>query len=214
MAAPTDEESKPVSPSASTTSIVECVPPDAPAPLPLRPTLRERYNHLVARLLPQPYYFHPRLARDRLAIALLLLLSLLLLLVILLPVLLTQHTSSSSSVTLPTGGATYSGDGTYYGTGLGACGITSTDSQLVVAIAWELFDGLGKGTAGEFNPNRNPVCGRRIRARRAGRTDAVEVTVVDRCTGCKPQDLDFSPAAFARVAEEWEGRVAVEWAWV
>ena len=205
-----DEESKPTS-STSSTNIIESAP-SATAPLPLRPTLRERYNHLVARLLPQPYYLHPTITRSRLAIALLFLLFVLLLLTILLPILLTRH--SSTNITLPTGAETYSGDGTYYGTGLGACGITSQDSQMVVAIAWDLFDHMGKGTAGEFNPNLNPVCGRKIRARRAGHTKAVEVTVVDRCTGCKPQDLDFSPTAFNAVAEEWEGRVGIEWAWV
>ncbi|KAF8534954.1 hypothetical protein BDD12DRAFT_983569, partial [Trichophaea hybrida] len=39
-----------------------------------------------------------------------------------------------------------------------------------------------------------------------GEKHGVEVTVVDRCTGCKPQDLDFSPGAFKGIAEEWEGR--------
>ncbi|KAI5856864.1 RlpA-like double-psi beta-barrel-protein domain-containing protein-containing protein [Tricharina praecox] len=211
MTPPTDEESKPAS-STSSTRTITAIPLEAPVSLPLRPTLRERYNHLVTRLLPQPYYLHPLLTRSRLAIALLSFIFLLLLLIIILPILLTHR--SSANVTLPTGAETYSGDGTYYGTGLGACGIASKDSQMVVAIAWELFDHLGKGSAGEFNPNLNPVCGRNIRARRAGRTKAVEVTVVDRCTGCEPEDLDFSPTAFNGIAEEWEGRVRIEWAWV
>jgi len=180
----------------------------SPPALPLRPTLRDRYNHLVLRLLPAPYYLHPQLTRFRLSLLLLSLLLLVLLLAILLPLLLRKH-HGAHSVPLPTGAKTYYGDGTYYGPALGACGITSTDNDMIVAIAWELFD--SKGGA---NPNLNPFCGRKIRAKRVGKANGVEVTVVDRCTGCKPTDLDFSPGAFKGIAEEWEGRVGIEWAWV
>jgi hypothetical protein len=30
--------------------------------------------------------------------------------------------------------------GTFYGTGLGACGVTNSDTDLIVAVAHELFD--------------------------------------------------------------------------
>ncbi|KAF8242948.1 hypothetical protein K440DRAFT_615091 [Wilcoxina mikolae CBS 423.85] len=183
-------------------------PAAASSALPLRPTLRDRYDHFVLRLLPAPYYFHPQLTRFRLSLLLIALILLILLLSILLPVL--HHKShGASSVPLPTGAKTYTGDGTYYAPGLGACGITSTDKDMIVAIAWQLFDSKGGP-----NPNLNPFCGRKIRAKRIGKSTGVEVTVVDRCTGCKPQDLDFSPGAFKGIAEEWEGRVGIEWAWV
>lgn len=68
------------------------------------------------------------------------------------------------------------------------------------------------------NPNDNPFCGRRIRAtrRRNGVNGNVtaDVTVVDRCTGCKLYDLDFSPGAFDKMADESLGRVDVTWAFL
>ena len=64
------------------------------------------------------------------------------------------------------------------------------------------------------NPNENPLCGRKVRVRREGGDMTVEVTVVDRCTGCKVEDLDMSPTVFDELAEWTEGRVRVEWAWV
>jgi expansin (peptidoglycan-binding protein) len=64
------------------------------------------------------------------------------------------------------------------------------------------------------NPNENPFCNRKIRARRhkegVGNV-SVDVTVVDRCTGCKLYDLDFSPGAFDKLADEALGRVDVTW---
>jgi hypothetical protein len=37
-------------------------------------------------------------------------------------------------------GLTFDCEGTYYGTGLGACGITNNDNQLIVAVSKLLFD--------------------------------------------------------------------------
>lgn len=68
------------------------------------------------------------------------------------------------------------------------------------------------------NPNTNPFCGRKIRAtrQRNGVTGnvSVDVTVVDRCTGCKLYDLDFSPTAFSMMADISLGRVDVTWAFL
>lgn len=65
------------------------------------------------------------------------------------------------------------------------------------------------------NPNTNPFCNRSIRAtrHREGYSEnmTVDVTVVDRCTGCKLYDLDFSPYAFDLMADEVLGRVDVTW---
>ena len=43
---------------------------------------------------------------------------------------------------------------------------------------------------------------------------SVDVTVVDRCTGCKLYDLDFSPGAFEDMADISLGRVDVTWAFL
>lgn len=124
-------------------------------------------------------------------------------------------TPSSSSAPAPssTGGSSsgggsgqFSGDGTFYNAGLGACGITSSDSEYIVAISEDLFD-----SEATPNPNNNPFCGRKITAYRNGKS--VQVTVVDRCTGCSYDSLDFSPAAFNELADPAEGRVKITWNW-
>lgn len=104
---------------------------------------------------------------------------------------------------------TQSGQGTYYSTGLGACGITNTDSQYIAAVSHLLFD-VFPGYDG-VNPNNNPVCGRKIKVNYQG--VSIVVTVTDRCTGCKLTDLDFSPAAFKNLANPSVGRIDLEWVW-
>ncbi|KIP11265.1 hypothetical protein PHLGIDRAFT_64030 [Phlebiopsis gigantea 11061_1 CR5-6] len=98
--------------------------------------------------------------------------------------------------------------GTWYETGLGACGIENSDSDLIVAAGHGLFDAY-PGYAGT-NPNDNPICNRKLTAKYQGKS--VAVTVVDRCVGCATWDLDFSPAAFTKLAPESVGRLSgVEW---
>ncbi|KAH8729089.1 RlpA-like double-psi beta-barrel-protein domain-containing protein-containing protein [Phaeosphaeriaceae sp. PMI808] len=115
---------------------------------------------------------------------------------------------------LPNGAETYTGDLTYYNPGLGACGIDSTDNDAVVAVSHFTFDAMQVGS----NPNSNPLCGRKIRARRVnektGKSTSIDVTVIDRCTGCQPTDLDVSPAMFNQMADADLGRVLVTWAWL
>ena len=86
-----------------------------------------------------------------------------------------QKNYSGQHESLPLGSQAYSGDLTYYGTGLGACGITASDSDLVVSISHFTFDAVSKGS----NPNANPLCGHKVRAVRDGQS--VDLTVVDRC---------------------------------
>ncbi|GJJ08849.1 hypothetical protein Clacol_003069 [Clathrus columnatus] len=51
----------------------------------------------------------------------------------------------------------HSGDGTFYATGLGACGITNNDSQFIVAISHILFDNAPPSA---FDVLANPSIGR------------------------------------------------------
>ena len=118
-----------------------------------------------------------------------------------------SSTSSSSSSAQPSG-SEFSGEGTFYSTGLGSCGITSTDSDFIVAISHELYDSKAVGN----NPNHNPLCNKKIRASYEGKS--VDVTVVDRCEGCAYNDLDFSPAAFDKLADESLGRIDITWEWL
>lgn len=114
---------------------------------------------------------------------------------------------SSSSAASPTG-SIQSGEGTYYDTGMGACGIVSHDSDYIIAVSHEMFD----EHMIDGNPNHNPLCGKKIRAFYEG--NSVEVAIVDRCTGCKYNDLDFSPAAFKQIADQGLGRIDITWEWI
>lgn len=117
-----------------------------------------------------------------------------------------KHTKN---LPLPSGnGGPYTGDLTYYAPGLGACGVTSTDSDKIVAISHIVFDAVSTGS----DPNANPLCGKKIRARRDNKS--VDLTVVDRCTGCQPDDLDVTVDTFAELADVDLGRVPVEWNWL
>ena len=122
--------------------------------------------------------------------------------------------SGSHNLPLPNNAERHIGDLTYYGVGLGACGITSTDNQDVVSVSHTLFDAVQTGG----DPNANPLCGRKIRATRfyqaVGGERSVDLTVVDRCTGCQPTDLDVSTGAFQQLAPIPSGRVDVTWAWL
>jgi len=123
----------------------------------------------------------------------------------------TTKQSSGGSSNLPSFlVGTQTGQGTFYATGLGACGITNTDSDHIAAVSHLLFDNF-PGYNG-VNPNTNPLCGRTVTASYQGKS--VVVALTDRCTGCKVTDLDFSPSAFAELADFSIGRLSgVTWVW-
>ena len=128
--------------------------------------------------------------------------------------LLTLRSSSTPFLPFPSNSQTFTGDFTYYSPGLGACGQTSGDGDDIVSVSRELFDSQINGE----NPSDNPLCGLKIRAQRfnqqVGAMRSVDLTVVDRCIGCKPVDLDVSRGAFEQLADMDLGRVKVTWAWL
>jgi len=83
---------------------------------------------------------------------------------------------------------------------------------MIAAVSYKLFDGF-EGFDNS-NPNRNPICGRRVRATYEGKS--VEVAVVDRCAGCEDAcALDFSMAAFEKLSAFSAGRIhGVTWSWI
>ncbi|KAL7271394.1 hypothetical protein RUND412_005844 [Rhizina undulata] len=87
------------------------------------------------------------------------------------------------------------GDGTFYYPGLGACGVTNTASDLIVATNIAHFE-----------------CGKQIQITRNG--VSVTATIQDLCAGCSVDDVDMSPAVFTQLATEAEGRVSVTWKFV
>ncbi|CAB4418412.1 unnamed protein product [Rhizophagus irregularis] len=101
----------------------------------------------------------------------------------------------------------FKGDATFYYTGLGACGTTNKNSELVFALPAKNFDPSPGG-----NPNKNKNCGRRAKVKFGSKS--VIVRCVDRCAGCKPGDIDLSPAAFDKLADRKRGRILVTWEFI
>ncbi|EGN94578.1 hypothetical protein SERLA73DRAFT_188551 [Serpula lacrymans var. lacrymans S7.3] len=92
--------------------------------------------------------------------------------------------------------AAYSGDATYYYTGLGACGAESKDTDYIVALSTELYD-------------NGAHCWQHLTVTYEGKS--IDVTVVDECEGCSTYDIDLSPSAFSALAPESAGRIPVQW---
>lgn len=194
-------------------------------------SLSARYDKLLP---PNRTYTPAKLKRKTFVLVLLALFVALLALILGLAIGLTQRNKgTSANLPLPNGAEVYHGDLTYYGPGLGACGITSSDSDNIVAVAHALFNSQSQGS----NPNANPLCGRMLRAQRfdsrVGKTVSLDLKVVDRCkylcvraskggllttntgVGCQPTDLDVSPGAFNQLADPDLGRVHdMSWAWL
>lgn len=117
--------------------------------------------------------------------------------------------SRTQNLPLPSShGGPYSGDLTYYDPALGACGLTNSGSDTIVAVSHFVFDAVSVGS----DPNSNPLCGKKIRARRGDKS--IDLTVVDRCTGCQPTDIDVTRSVFADLANIDQGRVSVSWSWL
>ncbi|KDR82428.1 hypothetical protein GALMADRAFT_58120 [Galerina marginata CBS 339.88] len=91
----------------------------------------------------------------------------------------------------------FHGDGTYFAPGLGACGQWNGDNDLIVALS---VDKYGDGSN----------CGRKIRIYCKYKL-TVDATAVDKCPGCGPDDIDLSPAAFSRLANQDLGRIKLDW---
>ncbi|KAK6439133.1 hypothetical protein LTR95_004665 [Oleoguttula sp. CCFEE 5521] len=126
--------------------------------------------------------------------------------------------SKNQNLPLPTNTDKHVGEFTYYGTGLGACGETSGDSDSIVSISHIVFDAAGSSSSTGGNSNNNPLCGLMLRASRfdeeVNAQRSIDLKVVDRCTGCAPNDLDTSLGAFEKLAPSASGRVDITWAWL
>lgn len=102
--------------------------------------------------------------------------------------------------TLGERGDTYTGVGTYYYTGLGACGQTSSDSDLMIAMN---SDQYGSGYPG-------PQCFKYLTIEGNGVTVS-GVEVLDECPTCAYGSLDMSPGLFTHFAGTDAGTVAITW---
>ncbi|KAI0407705.1 RlpA-like double-psi beta-barrel-protein domain-containing protein-containing protein [Xylaria palmicola] len=88
----------------------------------------------------------------------------------------------------------FSGDMTYYEPGLGACGETNSDSELVVALAPAQAEGN---------------CGKYITISKDGKT--IDAKIVDKCMGCASGAIDVSSTVFKSLADLSVGRTTVDW---
>ncbi|RKP26647.1 RlpA-like double-psi beta-barrel-protein domain-containing protein-containing protein, partial [Syncephalis pseudoplumigaleata] len=59
------------------------------------------------------------------------------------------------------------------------------------------------------NPNKDPWCAKCALV--VGPNGNVTVHIVDKCYGCGPNDINLSDAAFKRIADVNDGRVAAQW---
>ncbi|KAL7419846.1 hypothetical protein Q5752_005762 [Cryptotrichosporon argae] len=95
---------------------------------------------------------------------------------------------------------TYTGRGTYFYVGLGACGETSVDSDLMVALN---IDQYGSGYPG-------PECFKYITVEANGITVS-GIEILDECPTCDYGGLDMSPGLFTKYADESVGTLAITW---
>ncbi|KAG9081563.1 hypothetical protein FRC07_014482, partial [Ceratobasidium sp. 392] len=79
-----------------------------------------------------------------------------------------QETPTSGSGGGGSSGETFTGQATFYATGLGACGIINKDTDYIAAASQHLFDGFGGYTGGD--PNGNPICNKKVTAHYQGKT--------------------------------------------
>ncbi|KAF9012049.1 hypothetical protein BDQ17DRAFT_1233228 [Cyathus striatus] len=87
---------------------------------------------------------------------------------------------------------TQTGQGTFYGTGLGAHGIVNTNTDFIAAAPkLPLNNFLGYTCV---NLNNNPICNEKMKATYQGKS--VTVTITDCCEACVLTDLEFFPSAF------------------
>ncbi|KAI7898883.1 RlpA-like double-psi beta-barrel-protein domain-containing protein-containing protein, partial [Cokeromyces recurvatus] len=92
-----------------------------------------------------------------------------------------------------------SGKATYYEVGLGSCGETNTDSEMVCALSIDL---MGSHAGSSY-------CGRFITIKSGSKS--VKVKVVDTCPGCGREDIDLSPSAFKKLGKLEQGVVPITW---
>jgi len=103
---------------------------------------------------------------------------------------------------------TFTGKATWSYQGLGACGITTTDDELVTGVDALYFDSY-PGYHGT-NPNKNPLCGKTITVKYNGKSVTVKVT--DRNLGTGKYDLNLSPTAFNKLDNIDDGTIyGVKW---
>eukprot|EP01087_Luapelamoeba_hula_P007621 TRINITY_DN185_c0_g1_i1.p1 TRINITY_DN185_c0_g1~~TRINITY_DN185_c0_g1_i1.p1 ORF type:complete len:118 (+),score=21.97 TRINITY_DN185_c0_g1_i1:58-411(+) len=94
------------------------------------------------------------------------------------------------------GVAAFSGRGTWYYPGLGACGWTNNNGQYVVALNAAQWDNKAH-------------CGAKVSISAQGKSVTAEI--VDLCPGCPYGGLDMSPATFQALGNLNQGVLNINW---
>lgn len=90
------------------------------------------------------------------------------------------------------------GQGTYYDVGLGSCGWTNSNSQMVCALSGSIMNG-----------NKKKYCGKSITIKSGSKSYSCKV--VDTCPGCDSKNVDMSPALFKKFAPLSKGVISITW---
>ncbi|KAI8635950.1 RlpA-like double-psi beta-barrel-protein domain-containing protein-containing protein, partial [Parasitella parasitica] len=91
-----------------------------------------------------------------------------------------------------------SGGATFYSVGLGSCGYSNSDDEMVAALSMSLMGGAN-----------SELCGKSITV--TSSSGSVTLKVVDSCPGCSKGDVDMSEAAFKMLGDPAQGRIPVTW---
>lgn len=176
-----------------------------------KPRMRQRLDKVFP-----PYKTYLGLFKRKIFLLLLLGLLLLFILIIGLAAGLSGKKNKVDNKPLPPG-QIQTGELTYYdpgGPGFGSCGEVHYADDAICAVSHLVYDSVAKSA----NPNENELCGRMIRVSRVdegdGKRKSIDCKVVDRCEGCKAEDVDLSPGMYNKIAAEELGRVRGEWAWL
>lgn len=95
---------------------------------------------------------------------------------------------------------TFTGHATYYDTGLGACGITNSNNQPIVAVSRDVFS---QYTPSSGNPNHNSLCGKKVEIEWQGKK--MQAFAMDECPSCEGTSLDLSPSVFEGLDNKEKG---------
>ncbi|KAI0726439.1 RlpA-like double-psi beta-barrel-protein domain-containing protein-containing protein [Fomitopsis betulina] len=94
---------------------------------------------------------------------------------------------------------THTGRGTWYDTGLGACGYTDANTDYIVAISHDIYD------SGNH-------CNRYLRIKNTATGVTAYGKARDECMGCEATAIDLSPSLFEALgADLGEGVITVAW---
>jgi len=113
--------------------------------------------------------------------------------------------SASDSATCQGEGAACQGDITYYGGGLGACGVNVDPTGNGIALPFAFM-----GT----ESNDNPYCGMTLTIYNPATGVSAQATVMDKCMGCVDRAIDLTPALFNVVSnnDQAAGRIpGIDW---